>query len=263
MISELDRGFLLGDGVFETLLVLNRVAVWREEHLARMKKAARKLDLPFDVEQIETAVTDRLSLITSDLHALRITLTRGVTARGLAAEAETPTLIVTAAPFDPKLIGAPLRLAVSSVRRNPQSVSDRHKTLSYANNVFAAREAKSRGADDALMLSTDALVSCTSMANVFLVYGTVLVTPPEQDGVLPGIARRFLIEHASRFGFSVETRSIERDEIFDADGCFATNSLRLIQPVTSVDEADTSQLSAAMIDAIATQCGADLREKLA
>jgi branched-chain amino acid aminotransferase len=256
MISDQDRGFLLGDGVFEALLVVNRVPVWLPEHLARMKKAARKLDLPFDAAHIEAAVAQATSVLDRRPHALRITLSRGVTARGLAADADSPTLVVSAQPFDVYLIGASTTLAVSSVRRNPQSVSDRHKTLSYANNVFAAREAKTRGADDALMLNTDGFVACTSMANVFLMTGDTLVTPPEQDGVLPGIARRFVLEKAPELGLSVDVRSVERDEIYDADGCFVTNSLRLIQPVKAIDgrdlgTADTQKLSKIMMDAIA------------
>jgi branched-chain amino acid aminotransferase len=265
VIDERDRGFLLGDGVFETLLVVNRVAIWRGEHLTRMKKAARKLDLIFDQNKIEAEIDERLVTASAEALVMRVTLSRGVTARGLAADCETPNLLVTLEPFDRTLVGKPVRLAVSSIRRNPASVTDRHKTTSYANNIFAAREAKSKGADDALMLNQDGLVACTSIANVFVVKGKTLVTPPEQDGVLRGIVRQFLIEQAGSLGFSVEVKSMEKDDLEEAEGVFVTNSLRLLSPVTHLNgedlpRADTARLMAAIQSEIQAQCGANLME---
>ena len=266
MIDDRDRGFLLGDGVFETLLVMNRVALWREEHLARMKKAARKLDIPFDLASIVSAIEAKIGSDEEAAQVLRVTLTRGVTMRGLAAEGETPTLLVGLEPFDLAMIGRPLTLATASVRRNPASVTDRHKTTSYANNVFAAREAKSKNADDALILNQDGLVACTSIANIFLMKDKTLVTPPEQDGALAGIMRRFLIEQAHSLGFAADVRSVEKDELVDADAVFVTNSLRLMSPVHRLDgvelqRGDTSRLMQMFLSAAKGQCGIDLMEK--
>jgi branched-chain amino acid aminotransferase len=262
MIDERDRGFLLGDGVFETVLAANRVALWLTEHLQRMKKAARKLDLPFDQEAVERAVAAKIE--TPSLSVVRITLTRGVTDRGLATDCTSPTLHVSCDPFDPSLIGKPLRLATSSIRRNPQSVTDRHKTISYANNIFASREAKTRGADDALMLNQDGFVTCTTMANIFILNEGKLVSPPEQDGVLPGIMRRFIIEQS---GLTVEVRSIEKDELREAEAVFATNSLRLVAPVTMLDGEDLllgdhSRLMESILAHAKMQCGINILEKL-
>ncbi len=260
MIEASDRGFLLGDGVFETILVVNRVALWLDDHLTRMKKAARKLDVPFDRDGIEAAVNAQLAAAEAGAKILRITLTRGTTARSLAAECESPTLRVGLDAFDTSLIGKPVKLATASVRRNPMSVTDRHKTTSYANNVFAAREAKSKGADDALMLNQDGLVACASVANIFLIRDGTLVTPPEQDGVLPGIMRRFLIDQ-----FSAEVRSVERDELEDATGLFVTNSLRLISPVMKLDaqdlpNIDTGRFMKAILESVQRQSGVLLQE---
>jgi branched-chain amino acid aminotransferase len=260
MIDAKDRGFLLGDGVFETLLVVNRCALWLDAHLARMKKAARKLDLPFELEMIANAVATILAQSDSGMHILRVTLTRGVTMRGLAVDAEKPTLDVSLEPFDARVLGRPIKLATSSIRRNPASVTDRHKTISYANNVFAAREAKARRADDALILNQDGLVACTAMANIFMIKDSKLVTPPEQDGVLPGIIRRYLIEKTS-----VEVRSVEKDELLEADGCFATNSLRFISPITRIDAdelppAQTDAYMNLLLSEAQVQCGVSIME---
>jgi branched-chain amino acid aminotransferase len=260
LIDENDRGFLLGDGVFETCLVANRVALWLDEHLTRMKKSSRKMDLPFDREAVEKSIAALLSAGTDVMQVLRVTLTRGATARGLAADCVLPTLHVALTPFDADLMGQDIALVTSSLRRNPSSVSDRHKTTSYANNIFAAREAKAKGADDALMLNQDGLVACTTIGNVFMLSDGKLVTPPEQDGVLPGIMRRFLIDQ-----FSAEVRSFDRDELEDADGLFVTNSLRLISNVVRLDgqvlpKTDTKRFMDAVLSAAKVQCGILLKE---
>ncbi len=260
MIDERDRGFLLGDGVFETLLVANKIALWRTEHQTRMKKAARKLDIAFDGERIETEITSHLERIDTQAHVMRLTLSRGVTQRGLAADSDAPTLVIAVDPFDVAQIGKSVSLATSGIRRNPSSVTDRHKTTSYANNVFAAREARTKGADDALMFNQDGLVACTSIANIFMISDGKLVTPPEQDGALPGIMRRFLIDQ-----FAADVRSIDRGEIEDAQGLFITNSLRFIASVTQLDgkdlpRVDTRRFMDAMLEAAQGQCGVLFKE---
>ncbi len=246
--------------MFETCLVANHVALWLDEHLTRMKKSARKMDLPFDREAIEKEIASQLSAGADAAQVLRVTLSRGVTARGLAAECVSPTLAVSLVPFDASLIGKDITLVTSSLRRNPASVTDRHKTTSYANNIFAAREAKSKSADDALMLNQDGLVACTTIGNIFMLADGKLVTPPEQDGVLPGIMRRVLIDQ-----FAAEVRSIERDELEDADGLFVTNSLRVISNVIRLDgqalpKIDTKRFMDVVLAAAKVQCGVLLKE---
>jgi branched-chain amino acid aminotransferase len=263
VIDDQDRGFMLGDGIFETLLVTNRVAIWRNAHLERMGKAARRMGLPFNSDAIILAMNDALQTVDPQPHVMRVTLSRGVTARGLAVETEKPTLLVTCNAFDAASIGKPVSLITSTLRRNPASISDRYKTLSYVNNVMAAREARARGADDALMLTIDGMVACTSVANIFLAQGQKLVTPAESEGILPGVMRRFLIEHAAQLGFSVESRAVEIEELHAADHVFITNSLRLLNPVQALDGEDLRRADAtifidAIFSAVKDQSGFDL-----
>jgi branched-chain amino acid aminotransferase len=265
MIDQADRGFMLGDGIFETLLVTSRVALWRDDHLERMAKAAKRLGLPFDSGEFANVMNNALREIDGEPHVMRLTLSRGVTARGLAMESEKPTLLVTCNSFDAASIGRPVSLITSSLRRNPASISDRFKTLSYINNVMAAREAKARGADDALMLTIDGMVACTSVANIFIVQGQKLVTPAESEGILPGVMRKFLIGHGAQLGFSVEARAIELDELHAADHVFITNSLRLLNPVRALDgeelrHGDANEFLNAMFAAVKSQSGFELRE---
>lgn len=266
MINDKDRGFLLGDGVFETMQILNRVALWRTEHLARMEKSATLLGIPFQAEEIN-AMMDRVLVRISPSHqVMRISMSRGMTARGLAEDGDAPKVVLSCDTMDAGIIGKPLSLITSSLRRNPASISDRNKTLSYVNSVYAAREAKARGADDALMLNLDGRVASMSVANVFTLNGTVLATPPEEDGILPGIIRRYVIDHAADWGYSVEVRSIEPDELASADLVFITNSLRLAAPIHQLDgkslqKGDATALVKHLRIAAEAQFGTQLVEK--
>jgi branched-chain amino acid aminotransferase len=233
-LSALDRGLTLGDGVFETLAVTKSVALWRFEHLERMRAAAGVLGIPFPEEMIENAV-DALTHKAKGHHVLRLTLTRGEGGRGLAGAIEKPTLIGTLQPFDAALRFQPATLMTSSVRRNLFSQSAALKTLSYVDNIFAAREAHDKGCDDALMLNTAGRVACTTIGNVFLEVDGGLVTPSLSEGVLPGVMRGAVVAAAKRLGVSVREKRVAAKDIVVADAIFITNSLRFVRGITRFD----------------------------
>ncbi len=235
-LSARDRGFMLGDGIFETLLVVHQRAMWRNQHFSRMERTAHHLGIPFHLVEICNAVDEVLARSTSRMHVLRVSLSRGVTARGLAADAVLRTLVITCDLFDTATIGKPVTLLTSQLRRNPFSITDRFKTLSYGNAVHAAREAKSGGADDALMLALDGSVACTSISNLFVLNGRTLTTPPADSGILKGVMRAEIMDKAPHHGYDVKEERMAHGSLFEADGVFVTNSLRLACPVVSVDD---------------------------
>ncbi|MDE2383994.1 MAG: aminotransferase class IV [Alphaproteobacteria bacterium] len=229
-----ERGLMLGDGIFETLAVRGGKPIWLEAHLTRMQGAAAALGLPFDEAAIRAAIVEISHNSAHASEVLRITLTRGPTARGLAVDGERPSLILSLNPFDLARLPASVRLATSSIRRNPTAPSSCHKTLSYVDGVAAAREVAAR-ADDALMLNTHGHVASTTIANVFLLAGATLITPARDQGILNGIARATLIAGATELGLAVEERAVQPAELFSADCVFLTNSLRLATRVSSID----------------------------
>ncbi len=234
-LSAYDRGLTLGDGIFETFAVNRGVALWRFEHVERMRKAATELGLPFSDDNIENAI-DALTDRAKGSHVLRLTLTRGESGRGLAGGLTKPTLIGTLQPFDEKLRFQPASLMTSSIRRNLHSPSSRLKTLSYIDNILAAREAHARGVDDALMLNTAGRVACCSIGNVFLEIDGALVTPSLNEGILPGIMRDAVIKLAKHAGITVKEKQIKPSDIAKADVMFMTNSLRFLRNVTKCDD---------------------------
>lgn len=259
-----ERGLLLGDGLFETLLVLNRTPLWGNMHFARLEAAAQELGIGFDRDGLDDAVAEILADVPKLHHVLRVTLTRGSAARGLAAAGGSSSLLLMLDAFDPAMMLKPVALSSTAIRRNPHSVSCRLKTLSYIDNIAAAREAAHHGAEDALMLNTEGNIACATIANIFLLKGKTLVTPARDQGILTGVTRQTLLHSAAHLGLKAEERAVTPDELKVADAVFLTNSLRFIRPVTALDreplpQADLSVLIQSLCEAARLQCGHDPR----
>ena len=224
-LDPADRGFLLGDGLFETIRIAEGAARHLDRHLARLRAGAAKLELPVPAEDaaIEAAIQAVARADGIARGSARVTLSRGAGPRGLMPPSEpSPTLLVTAAPEAGPSAGAADLVIARTVRRNELSPLSRLKTLNYLDNVLAKQEAVKRGADDAVLLNTRGQIAEASAANLVLVIDGTAVTPPVADGALPGIARGLLIE---RLG--VEQRSVTREALAQSEGLLLVNSLGL------------------------------------
>lgn len=222
-LSISDRGFTLADGIFETLLARGNEPLWLDDHLRRLRDTAGQLGLhiAYDDKTIEAAVVALLEKAGHAGSAVRITLTRGPTSkRGLwvSDNPDHPTFLITcAAAAGP----APQRMIVCQVtRRNEHSPLSRIKSLNYGDNILARREAIARGASDALMLNGKGHIACATVGNVFFNVGGTWLTPPLADGILPGLARRRLIEK-----LSAQEQSLLPEIVRDVDSAFISNSL--------------------------------------
>jgi branched-chain amino acid aminotransferase len=226
-LSIFDRGFTLGDGVFETLRVKEGRPLWLADHLARFREGAGVLGIPvpFDDGAIERGF---LGLIEARGHteaSLRLTMSRGPSqARGVWPPAlpMAPTLLATLTPLS-SAPRPPLRLIVArTVRRNEHSPLSFIKSLNYGDSILARREAESRNADDALLMNGAKAITCATVGNVFLRIGSGWITPPVSDGILAGTARRRLIPMLGAAERSIFPADLER-----ADAGMISNSLSL------------------------------------
>jgi branched-chain amino acid aminotransferase len=259
-----DRGLTLGDGLFETICVAGGVVLWRDEHFDRLERSARELAIPCARDDLVEAASALAARSSGGLDVLRLTLTRGVTSRGLAATGTRPTLFATLSPIAAPALLRPVALALSPIRRNATAPTSRLKTLSYADNIAAARLAASVSADDALLLNGEGHVASTTIANIFLVKGDELVTPSLDQAILPGIMRSVVLALAGQAGFRPIERPVEIAELQDADAVFITNSLRLMSPVASLDGSPVGQralhpLVERLCESFQSQCGRDPR----
>jgi branched-chain amino acid aminotransferase len=264
-ISVEDRGFTLGDGVFDTALALNGVMFARQAHLERLCAAAGTIGIKVERAAIEAAVDTAL---TSEPIIVRTTVTRGSAARGLwPAQASEPTVIVTRAPWNPSLLGQPLRLVTATAPRNERSPTSNLKVLGYLDHILAAREAAEHGADDALILNTGGRIACTTIANIFALKDGRLATPPLREGCLPGIIRALVMGLAPALGLELDEAPLRPSDLREADAVFATNSVRFIRRVTTLggialpDRAGDvlERLETALFMQVKAECGIDPR----
>ncbi|MEQ8745989.1 aminotransferase class IV [Pyruvatibacter sp.] len=240
-ITPNDRGLLLGDGLFETLLALNGRIIRLDRHIARLAEGAAvmKIPLPYETRTLRTAARETLEangLIDVPRASLRITLTRGPSERGLALPATPrPSLMITAAKAAPPPKG--LTLITSTVKKPAASPASSLKTLNYTDHVMARLEADAAGMDDALMLTTSGGIACSTIGNVFAVTREGLVTPAADGAIRAGITRADVLDAARQHHMSVAETEVTSHMLQAANEIFLTNSLWGICPVTGLDGA--------------------------
>jgi branched-chain amino acid aminotransferase len=235
-IDPADRGFTLADGLFETLRAYRGKPFRLADHLERLSQGAEALGIPllFDVPAIAEAVIAVLEANRLGDAAIRITLTRGIGPRGLAPPMDVkPTLLISATPYVP--LSDVCSAAVVGIRRNEGSPLSRMKSLAYLDNVLAAAAAVALQAEEAILLNNAGRVAGAARANLFAVIAGKLVTPPPSDGVLPGIARRVVLELAEASRLPAEEASLSLADLAAAREIFLTNSLFEIRSVGRLD----------------------------
>lgn len=249
-----DRGLLLGDGLFETLLAVDGRLIDAEAHLDRMASGCRTLGLPaLDRGSALGAMAKALESFGPGRAAVRLTLTAGSGGRGLdRPPAPELRMLATAAPAAASR--EPASLVTSTVRRNEFSPASRLKTLAYLDNVLARAEARGAGVDEALMLNTRGEVACAAAANIFWVWAGRLFTPSLDCGVLAGVMRGRVIEASRRLGVEVVENHAGPAELARADAVFLTNSLIGVRRVGSMDGFELGE--SALVARLASEAGA-------
>ncbi len=249
VLTAFDRGFQLGDGVFETLRARGGRPTELPEHAARMQRSAAGLsiDLPDDLEPRLARAIDELLAVESlggpeGDASVRITVSRGAFfGRGLLPPDEhpAPTIVVQAWPVAPtptSHLERGLHLVASAIRRDPESPLNALKTTSRADYVYARIEARTAGADDALFLTIDGYLSEATSANLFVVRGNAdgdeLATPALACAILPGTTRSWILRWGSAAGLATSEELLTTRDLHEADEAFLSSSVAGILPVT-------------------------------
>lgn len=237
-VSVFDRGFLYGDGLFETVRIHSGKPFRWTQHLQRLRKGATFLGIvlrPADAELTEIAL-ELLRRNQIGEGILRIALSRGVGARGYSPKgADSPTLVLSSHPEPAKpSTGLPQSKVVTSPYRvaagDPLLLI---KSASKLLNVIARAEAEARGADEALLVNTDGHLAEAASSNVFWIEGGVVCTPPLEAGALEGVTRGLVLEISRGLKIPVELRKVSPEVLFSAAGVFLANSgLGLIEVVS-------------------------------
>jgi branched-chain amino acid aminotransferase len=233
-----DRGFLLGDGLFETMRVVKGKPFRFAQHLERMTRGADflKIKSPFTPKELEKFAAQLIEQNKMSDAILRVTLTRGAGERGYNFNYECKPTIVMTLHAAPSLENhAEWNLITSSFHIPAADPLSSFKTTSKILHVMARAEAKEKGADEALLINTNGEVAETTSGNLFWIYNDKICTVPTGRGVLPGITRAVVLEICQALGLSVNKRVIKPEALRNSEGIFVTQSALGIIPVSSFD----------------------------
>ncbi len=222
-IPVTDRGLAYGDGVFTTIGVSGGGPRFLDWHLERLLRDAAALRIRGpETRSLADACRGLIARLGLEEGVVKVTVTRGTGGRGPSVQsAGSPTVIVTAS--GPPERRPPLRAITVPDTRGPLAA---HKTLNYLPNVLALRQAEDAGRDEAVFVRDGRLVEAT-VSNLVGFADGVLSTPPLDGGVLPGVARRALLEAGA---------IAEGGLLPDAGGpLYCVNNVRGVEAVVELD----------------------------
>ncbi|ATY11317.1 aminodeoxychorismate lyase [Amycolatopsis sp. AA4] len=241
-IKVADLGLLRGDGVFETVLIEDGEPRELDLHLDRLARSARMMELPEpDDAQWERAIRAVVDAWPDDSEiAMKLIYTRG-----LDSEPDSPpTAFALGLEISPRMLRERTEgiAAITLERGIEPGLAERApwlllgaKTLSYAVNMAALREADRRGASDVIFTATDGSVLEGPTVSVVLVRDRTLYTPPPIIGILPGTTQAAVYRGAERAGFTAKIERLTVDDLFTGDGVFVASSVRKLTRVHTLD----------------------------
>ncbi len=238
-VSVLDRGFLYGEGLFETMRVYGGRVFRLREHLERISSSSSILGIPFklDMDGLKRGVEETVEANGLKEGRVRLSLSRGEGYPELEPSS-SPTLVILTnqgLSYEEELYRNGFKTIIVKIRANERSPLSRIKSMNFLPHLLAKMEAKSKGVDEGIVLNTEGFVAEGTSSNIFLVKDKSLITPSEECGILPGITRKAILELSPKLGLSFYEKKFPPGEMMKADEAFLTNSLMEIMPLSSID----------------------------
>ncbi|HZU12508.1 MAG TPA: branched-chain-amino-acid transaminase [Chloroflexota bacterium] len=245
-VSVFDHGFLYGDGIFESMVSTGDFIFRLEDHIDRLYRsaAALRLPIPLDKETLADAVRETVRRNDLSHGYIRLLISRGPGYPSLDPRAApAPSVIILVHSRDIPGGGAndgvrpevrAIEVILAATRRTPSECLDaRIKACNYLNHIMARMEAIEAGVDDAVLLDIEGNVAEATAANLFVVRGSVVSTPPVGN-VLEGITRSVVMEVAGELGYRVEERDLTPYDLYTSDEIFLASTFGGITPVGKV-----------------------------
>ncbi len=237
-ISVMDRGFLLGDAVYEVIPVFAGIPFRLAHHLERLDRslAAVQIENPLSGEQW-TAVIDRLlEQYPQQDQSVYLQVTRGIApARDhVFPQQATPTVFIMTRPVDPSTLPDPgqgiTAITVDDIRWDCCNI----KATTLLANVLARQQAAERNAAEAIFIRDGHAIEGAA-SNLFIVRDGLLITPPKSNKLLPGITRDLVLELCDANTIAYAETDISLEALIQADEIWLTSSVREIVPVIELD----------------------------
>jgi len=243
-VSVFDRGFLFGDGVYETGRSYQRCPLFMEEHQARLRRSAEKLliPVPWSDRELRDGLFETARRFGKPDIYFRTIVTRGrIDYVGLDVFADNPpTLVHIIQNLSSKIARIQVegvKLLTSRVLRNPTRAQDPNiKTSNYLNSLLAFQDIKARGGDDAVLCDREGNVTEGTTFSIFgVTCAKTIITPSLEVGILDSITRRHLLSLATAFA-EVKEGYFKKSDFLECPEVFIASSVREIVPVNVWDE---------------------------
>jgi D-alanine transaminase len=236
-ISVLDRGFIYGDGVYEVIPVYHRQPYRLRQHLARLQRSLDGIRLanPHTDAEWESIIRELVARTPFDDQGVYFQVTRGVAKRDHSfPSGVAPTVFMMSNPL-PLPTAEQVEHGVAVVTTTDERwLHCDLKTISLLGNVLARQRATDAGAAETILFRNGFLTEA-SASNVFIVQDDVILVPPKDNQILPGITYDAALELAAGGGLAVEIRPIPREEALAADEMWLSSSTKEVLAVTTVD----------------------------
>lgn len=239
-VSVFDRGFMYGDGLFETMRSYDGKVFRMMDHLDRLFRSFRvmRLKVPYDAKYLAGTVYATLGLNKLKDAYVRITVTRGDATPGLTAKDDSnPNVVIFAKEFTnypEHMYSRGISATIVNVRQNEHTPVTGIKSLNFLNYIIARFHAKDGGFDDAILKNSQGNIAEGATSNIFIVRQKELITPSLESGILPGVTRRVVLELARHVHLRARELRITEADLLGADEVFLTNSLVELLPVIKV-----------------------------
>lgn len=242
-IPAIDRGFLFGDQIFETIAGFHGQLLDLDDHIERLFSSAEKirLPLPWRHEELKFELEHLASLSSLPKLAVRAVITRGEGIGLGIPDPPKPTrvfFVLKAASTPESVLRDGLTLQLRGSGQTARGVTA--KTGNYLASIVAVDEAKACGYDEILWENSDREITEAATANIFFLAregdGVWLVTPATDSGILAGITRSRLLALTAKAGIRAEERIVGSDELARFDEAFLTSTVRGLVPVSRIGD---------------------------
>ena len=237
----LDRSYLYGEGLFETMKATRGFIPFLAEHLHRLFRGLDLLRMPIDLSasKLEFSLYQTLHHNRLKDAYLRLTLSRQNKEIGNFDAGDTVNLVVVAKALDKvakKLYedGASAKV-IEDFRISPDPLCQ-VKSTNYLRNLLAQRMAKEGGFDEAILLNAAGNLVEAATSNLFVFDGEKILTPSLSEGALPGVTRRVVLELLEKNYLGFEERPLKVSDLLTAQEAFLTSSLKEVLPLTRVND---------------------------
>ncbi|MFD9945416.1 aminotransferase class IV [Nonomuraea sp. NPDC059023] len=230
-VSVFDHGLMVGDGVFETIKIVNGVSFALTRHLDRLRLSARRMDLPEpDTDAIADGIGKLLAAAPAwPLGRIRVTYTSGPGPLGSDRGDQGGTSVVIV--DEQKPFPGTAAVTVVPWPRNERGALSGVKSTSYGDNAKALAYAKARGGGEAIFGNLAGNLCEGTGSNIFIVRDGRLITPTLEAGPLAGVTRALVVEWCG-----AEEADVPLQALYEAEEAFLTSTTRDVQPIKLVDQ---------------------------